>query len=440
MNLLACSVVLSDTILIDWLGPKHTLMLLQKGVDNMKWLQSYPREVKIFLVASLISSAGGSLMWPLVTMFVFKVLGRTVTDAGLVILVMSIGGIAGQLLGGALYHRLGVKRLIVGGIGFNALFLLLLPYGSGHWHLFMLLMLLVGFFNATSMPAIQAFIGFRFAERRGELFNIIYVANNIGVALGTAMSGFLAQISYNLSFVLNGLTSAAFAVFFWIYLNRVQKNEGELHVQKRKNTVKGENVKTLLRRYPVYLFMGVGSFFLWLGNCIWNSGVSPFTISQGMPEWNYSILWTLNGVLIFVGQPFILWIKREFAGSAQAQMTVSALFYMMGYATILGFHNYPSMVGGMIFTTFGEMLISPAIPAFVSDRTGKAAPFYLGVVGGMGAAGRVVGPYAMGVLFDWNGLIPVAWLAVGIAGLSALSFLIHALMNREDCQATGLTS
>lgn len=406
----------------------------------MKWLQSYPREVKIFLVASLISSAGGSLMWPLVTMFVFKVLGRTVTDAGLVILVMSIGGIAGQLLGGALYHRLGVKRLIVGGIGFNALFLLLLPYGSGHWHLFMLLMLLVGFFNATSMPAIQAFIGFRFAERRGELFNIIYVANNIGVALGTAMSGFLAQISYNLSFVLNGLTSAAFAVFFWIYLNRVQKNEGELHVQKRKNTVKGENVKTLLRRYPVYLFMGVGSFFLWLGNCIWNSGVSPFTISQGMPEWNYSILWTLNGVLIFVGQPFILWIKREFAGSAQAQMTVSALFYMMGYATILGFHNYPSMVGGMIFTTFGEMLISPAIPAFVSDRTGKAAPFYLGVVGGMGAAGRVVGPYAMGVLFDWNGLIPVAWLAVGIAGLSALSFLIHALMNREDCQATGLTS
>lgn len=440
MNLLACSVVLSDTILIDWLGPKHTLMLLQKGVDNMKWLQSYPREVKIFLVASLISSAGGSLMWPLVTMFVFKVLGRTVTDAGLVILVMSIGGIAGQLLGGALYHRLGVKRLIVGGIGFNALFLLLLPYGSGHWHLFMLLMLLVGFFNATSMPAIQAFIGFRFAERRGELFNIIYVANNIGVALGTAMSGFLAQISYNLSFVLNGLTSAAFAVFFWIYLNRVQKNEGELHVQKRKNTVKGENVNTLLRRYPVYLFMGVGSFFLWLGNCIWNSGVSPFTISQGMPEWNYSILWTLNGVLIFVGQPFILWIKREFAGSAQAQMTVSALFYMMGYATILGFHNYPSMVGGMIFTTFGEMLISPAIPAFVSDRTGKAAPFYLGVVGGMGAAGRVVGPYAMGVLFDWNGLIPVAWLAVGIAGLSALSFLIHALMNREDCQATGLTS
>lgn len=407
----------------------------------MRWLQSYPREVKVFLVASLISSAGGSLMWPLVTMFVFKVLGRTVTDAGLVILVMSVGGIAGQLLGGALYHRLGVKHLIVGGLALNALFLLLLPYGSGNWHLFMLLMLLVGFFNATSMPAIQAFIGFRFAERRGELFNVIYVANNIGVALGTAISGFLAQISYDLSFILNGLTSAAFALFFWFYLNRVQKSQGELQVQKRKKSVEGQSVWPLLRGYPVYLFMGVGSFFLWLGNCIWNNGVSPYTISQGMPEWNYSILWTLNGLLIFVGQPFILWVKRTFAGSPQAQMTASALFYMLGYATILGFPTYPSMVAAMVLTTFGEMLISPAIPSFISDRTGKAAPFYLGLVGGMGAAGRVVGPYAMGMLFDWNGLIPVAWLAVGIAVLSVASFLVHAAMNRDDSpQPTGLSS
>ncbi|MEF2968235.1 MFS transporter [Paenibacillus sp. M1] len=397
----------------------------------MKWLQSYPREVKIFLVASLINSAGGSLMWPLITMFVFKVLGRTVTDAGFAILVMSLGGIAGQVLGGSLYHKLGVKKLIVGGIGLNALFLLLLPYGSGNWSLFILLMGLIGFFNAMAMPAIQAFIGFRFAERRGELFNVIYVANNIGVALGTALSGFLAQISYHMSFIANGITSAAFALFFWFYLNRVQKSSGEVHLEKQQKTQQDQNNWKLLWQYRVYLFMGIGSFFLWLGNCIWNNGVSPFTISKGMPEWNYSILWTLNGVLIFVGQPFILWIKRTFAGSAEAQLTASALFYMLGYIAILSFHTYPSMVLAMILTTFGEMLISPAIPSFISDRTGKAAPFYLGVVGGMGAAGKVVGPYTMGVLFDWNGLVPVAWLAVAISVLAVGAFLVHAYMNRE---------
>lgn len=30
---------------------------------DMKWLESYPKEVKVFLIASLINSAGSSLMW-----------------------------------------------------------------------------------------------------------------------------------------------------------------------------------------------------------------------------------------------------------------------------------------------------------------------------------------------------------------------------------------
>ena len=42
----------------------------------MKWLEQYPKEVKGFLVASLVASAGGSLMWPLTTMYVFDELGR----------------------------------------------------------------------------------------------------------------------------------------------------------------------------------------------------------------------------------------------------------------------------------------------------------------------------------------------------------------------------
>lgn len=96
----------------------------------------------------------------------------------------------------------------------NALALFTLPAASNNWTLFMVAMGLVGLFNSLSLPAIQAFIGFRFTKQRGELFNVIYVANNIGVALGTALSGFLADISYMLSFVMNGVTSAVFAGFF----------------------------------------------------------------------------------------------------------------------------------------------------------------------------------------------------------------------------------
>ncbi|OAB42868.1 MFS transporter [Paenibacillus glacialis] len=396
----------------------------------MRMLQTYPKEVKVFLLASLINSTGSALMWPLTTMFVFDELGHNMADAGLVILIQALGGIIGQLLGGSLYHRVGVKKLIVGSLVLNALGLFALPVTSQYWYFYMALMGFIGFCNALSLPAIQAFIGFRFADRRGELFNIIYVANNIGVALGTALSGFLADISYKLTFIANGLTSAVFAVFFLIYLNRLDGQQGEVHLDKRNTSTSDESIWRLLGNTRIYLYLGIGSMFILLGNSMWNSGVSPFIISEGFPKKAYGFLWTLNGILIFVAQPVISLLKRWLAKSSSSQMTMSAVFYLLSYIVILITHNYPGLVLAMVLATLGEMLISPAIPAFISDHAGRAAPFYIGLSGGVGAIGRVIGPYTMGLLYDGGGLIPVAWLAIGTAAIGVVFFIVHATQNR----------
>ncbi|MFC4809687.1 MFS transporter [Paenibacillus sp. GCM10023250] len=395
-------------------------------------LAAYPKEIKVFLLASLINAIGSALMWPLITMFVFDELGRSMADAGLVILIQSIGGIAGQLLGGALYHRIGVKRLIIGSLALNAAGLFLLPAISHAWSAFIVLMGLIGLFNALSMPAIQAFVGFRFADRRGELYNVIYVANNIGVAVGTALSGFLAAVSYSLSFVLNGVTAAVFALFFLLYLGRVGSAGGAAAgsgLPKKRAAQAG--VWTLLTDVRLYLFMALGGMLINLGNSIWNTGVSPFIIEHGMSKQMYGFLWTFNGILIFVAQPLTSLIKRLAAGTVKAQLTASAVFYLAGFAAILATHSFPGMVLGMFLTTLGEMLIAPAIPAFLSENGGAHAPFYLGLAGGIGSAGRVVGPYVMGGLYDGGGLTPVAWLAVVTAAMAVGSFVAHGAVNRR---------
>lgn len=404
----------------------------------MKVLQQYPKEVRGFLIASLVNSAGGSLMWPLTTMYVFDELGRSMQDAGLVILLQSLGGIAGQLFGGAMYHRIGVKKLIVGSLLLNALGLFSLPFINGNWPLLLPMMLFIGFCNAVSLPAIQAFIGFRFADRRGELFNVIYVANNLGIAIGTAMSGFLAEISYHLSFVANGLTSAGFALFFLTYLTKMAGEEEEAapqnHPKVKPPLPAGPGAWALLGNLRIYLFLGLGSLFMWFGVSVWNTGISPRIITDGMSKTAYSYLWTLNGILIFAAQPVTTLIKRWFARSDTSQMTISAVFYTAAYLVMVSMNNYPGFVLAMVLATLGEMLVSPAIPSFIADHAGDAAPFYIGVAGGMGSAGRVVGPLAMGTLYDYGGLTPVAWLAVGIAFMSFLSFVIHARMNRHATQ------
>ncbi|MFD1887428.1 MFS transporter [Paenibacillus wenxiniae] len=403
----------------------------------MRWLKTYPREIQVFLLASLLNAAGGSLMWPLVTLFVYQELGRPMQDAGLVVLLQSLGGIIGQLLGGALYHRLGVRRLIVGSLLLNGLFLFTLPAVSSHFPLFMGAMVFIGLFNSMSMPAIQAFIGFRFADRRGELFNIVYVANNIGVALGTALCGVLADISYYLSFVINGISCVGFAIFFFVYLGKIGTADPahiDDHNPGRPKSAPVERTGLLLRQVRVYLFMGIATMFLWLGNSIWNTGVSPHIVSSGLLISYYSLLWTLNGVLIFAGQPFVNLVRRLFARTAQAQMTASAVFYLLGYIVILVYPGYAAFVIAMVLTTFGEMLISPAIPSFVSERTGAYAPFYLGVAGGIGAVGRVIGPYVMGVFYDQGGLLPVTWVAVVAAVMSLLFYMVHSAAQRHPAQ------
>jgi len=194
-------------------------------------------------------------------MYVFDELGRSMSDAGLVILIQSVGGIVGQLLGGSLYHKVGVNRLIVGALAMNALALFTLPAASNNWTLFMVAMGLVGLFNSLSLPAIQAFIGFRFTKQRGELFNVIYVANNIGVALGTALSGFLADISYMLSFVMNGVTSAVFAGFFFIYLKKIGGEPAHEVMGHQKNEPEKQSTWKLMGHTRIYLYMGIGSFY-----------------------------------------------------------------------------------------------------------------------------------------------------------------------------------
>jgi len=75
------------------------------------------------------------------------------------------------------------------------------------------------------------------------------------------------------------------------------------------------------------------------------------------------------------------------------------------------------------------------VPSFLSEAGGKDAPLYLGIVGGVGSVGRVVGPYAMGSLYDAGGLPPVAWLAVLASAAAAAIYYLHASLYRNRPEA-----
>jgi len=401
----------------------------------------YPGELKIFILASLINSTGSALMLPLTTLYVHTHFGRSLAEAGFAILIQSLGGIIGQLLGGSLYHRIGVKPLLVGSLGTASLCLFSLMFThelSDGWIVYLITIALVGLSTSVSFPAIQAFVGFRWAERRGELFNTIYVWNNVGFALGTALSGVLADISFKFTFGLNGVATLGFAVFFYIFLGRIERQGISLRVDYGANTVdrpsRGQRRAEMLRllgAYRLYAFIGLGSLLVWFSNSIWGAGVAPHLYAQGLGLSAFSLLWTLNGILIFVGQPLTSFMKRLALKSVHAQLIAGAAFYGLGYVSIVINQSYASMMVGMVLLTIGEMLFAPAVPAFIAGHSGNDSPFYLGLVGGIGSAGRLFGPYMLGATYDAGGLLPATWVAIGAACLAIMAFSIHQLLQNQ---------
>ncbi|MCY0894512.1 MAG: MFS transporter [Acidibacillus sp.] len=385
------------------------------------FFHNYPRDSYVFIFASLINSTGSALMWPLTTIYVHNILHRSYGEAGLVLFFQSLAGVLGQVIGGSLYHKIGAKNLIVGSLLLSGIAQLGLIFAKS-WYPYIEVMTINGFLNAVTMPAISAFIGFQWREQQFKLFNIIYVSNNVGVAIGTTLAGILASISFNLTFLINGLTTILFSAFFYMYVRRFDLkvvNDEPVGLSPHSDEL---STWGLLRNYRAYLFVSLGSLFIWFSTSAWNSGIAPYLNQKGMSLASYSFLWTVNGLVILLAQPLTTLFNRFIAKSLGARLMSSALFYAIAFLFMWLFHSsYPNLIVGMAIATIGEMLISPTVPALIVQTTGNSSPFYLGIVGGFGSAGRLIGPILFGNMFDFWGVSPI--LAVTTVATFAATFL-----------------
>ncbi len=383
---------------------------MQNDMKRLSFFHSYPKDSYVFMLASFVNSTGSALMWPLITLYVHNVLHRSYGEAGLVLFFQSLASVIGQFVGGGLYYRLGAKNLIVGSLLLQGLGQISLIFAKT-WYVYIGMMTLNGLLMAITMPAISAFIGFRWHEQQYRLFNVIYVSNNAGVAVGTTMAGILAMISFSLTFLVNGITTIAFSLFFFIYFRKINlSNDKAMNVGLSPYSEE-TSTWSLLKNYKLYLFVSLGSTLIWFSTSSWNSGVAPYLNQKGMSLSSYSFLWTINGLVILFGQPITSLYNRFVAKSIGSRLISSALFYAIAFAFMWLLHlQYYDFIIGMFVATLGEMLISPSIPSLITQTTGKSAPFYLGLVGGFGSVGRLIGPLLFGNLFDIWGISPILML------------------------------
>lgn len=114
-------------------------------------------------------------LWPLNTIYMKQELGKSLTVAGLVLMINSFGMVIGNLLGGSLFDKLGGYKTILIGTFTCLCSTTLLNFFHG-WPWYAVWLVMLGFGGGMIIPAIYAMAGAVWPNGGRQTFNAIYLA------------------------------------------------------------------------------------------------------------------------------------------------------------------------------------------------------------------------------------------------------------------------
>lgn len=353
-----------------------------------------PKSVWWLVIGMALNITGSSFLWPLNTIYMKQELGKSLTVAGLVLMINSFGMVIGNLLGGSLFDKLGGYKTILIGTFTCLCSTTLLNFFHG-WPWYAVWLVMLGFGGGMIIPAIYAMAGAVWPNGGRQTFNGIYLAQNIGVAVGAAMGGFVAEFSFNYIFLANLIMYIVFALVavtqFNIEVKAKVKYPTHLDITGKKNKARFISLVLICAMFAI----------CWVAYIQWESTIASFTQSINISMAQYSVLWTINGIMILVAQPLIKPILYLLKGNLKKQMFVGIIIFMLSFFVTSFAENFTIFVVGMIILTFGEMFVWPAVPTIANQLApdGKQGQ-YQGFVNSAATVGKAFGPFLGGVLVD----------------------------------------
>jgi MFS family permease len=373
-----------------------------------------PRALWLLIIGMAVNVTGSSFLWPLNTIYIHDHLGKSLSVAGIVLMLNSAASVIGNLFGGSLFDKIGGYKSIILGISITILALLGLTLWPG-WPQYIFFLTLVGFGSGIVFPAMYAMAGSVWKEGGRKAFNAIYVAQNLGVAVGAALGGLVASYSFQLIFMAN---AAMYLIFMMIAIFGYRSID--TRAAKQTNVLQENGaVKSQTKLYAL-LVLAVGYLLCWVGYVQWQTTIAAYTQELNISLNQYSILWTINGALIVLGQPVVNRLIKPFQNKLKLQIIIGMVIFMVSYAVAAGANAFSGFVAGMVILTIGEMLIWPAVPTIANDLAPKGREgFYQGIVNSTATGGRMIGPLMGGILVDLYGMpmlfaILIALMFIGI--------------------------
>lgn len=368
-----------------------------------------PRSLWLLVIGMMINVTGSSFLWPLNTIYINDHLGKSLTVAGIVLMLNSAASVAGNLIGGVLFDRYGGYRSILSGIILTLAAIIGLVFFHG-WPTYIVFLTLVGFGSGIVFPSMYAMAGTVWPEGRRKAFNAIYVSQNAGVAVGAALGGIIANYSFQWIFIAN---AALYAVFFLLacfgYRNIAEGASAQTSILQQSSQLKNKE------KFGALIILCSGYLLAWVAYVQWQSTIAAHTQELNISLSQYSLIWTVNGALIVFAQPLVNTFVKHFAKSIKKQMMIGFCIFILSFAVVSFAEEFSMFMAAMIILTVGEMLVWPAVPTIANDLAPKGREgFYQGFVNSTATGGRMIGPLLGGVLVDIYGMNMLFIVLIGL--------------------------
>lgn len=169
-----------------------------------------PKAIWLLVIATTINVTGGSFLWPLNTIYMHNELGQSLAFAGFILMLNQGAAVIGNLIGGMLFDRYSAYKSILYATLIALIAAIILSFNHSIIP-YSILLVIIGFGNGMTWPIMFAMAGSLWPDGGRKAFNAVYVAQNLGVALGATIGGYVASISFDYIFIAN---AGFIAVFF----------------------------------------------------------------------------------------------------------------------------------------------------------------------------------------------------------------------------------
>lgn len=379
----------------------------------------WPKSMWLLVIGMAIQSTGMAFFWPFTTIYVHTVLHHSVAAAGVILMVQSGASVVGSTVGGRLFDRIGgVWTVSLGIVG--AIFSLVGLHLVDGFVAYAGLVTAFGLFTGLITPSMYAFSVSVWPEGGRQAFNAIYVAQNLGVAVGSLTAGLVAQAGGLRSTFL--VDAALLAAFLAMVLTGYRGPSFRAAARPRIPGTPSAG-PAIPAWGPVILMAGL--MLDWTAYSQWTTTTSTYMHQEHYSLALYSLLWSINGGVILLGQPVISYLTERFR-DVKWQLLVGNACFLAGFLVLVVTHRYAGYLIAMLLTTWGEMFVWPGVPTRTYQITPQSqVGYYQGLVGGAVSAGRMFGPLIGGFLYQGVSRPMLYTLMVGIFALASALFYLH---------------